>query len=45
MTLGGTTTGTNAGSYTATFTLTDTNLYTWADSTTTAAHNVTWSIG
>ena len=42
-TYGGTTSGTNAGSYTATFTLVDTSNYKWAD-TTTAARNVTWSI-
>ena len=42
MTLGGTTSGTNAGSYTATFTP-KTN-YKWSDGTS-AAKNVTWSIG
>ena len=42
MTLGGTTSGTNAGSYTATFTP-KTN-YKWSDGTT-AAKSVTWSIG
>jgi len=42
-TYGGTTSGTNAGSYTATFTLVNTSNYKWAD-TTAAARNVTWSI-
>lgn len=42
MTIGGTTKGTNAGSYTATFT--PTANYRWSDGTTTAK-NVTWSIG
>ena len=42
MTLGGTTSGTNAGSYTATFTP-KTN-YKWSDGTT-AAKSVTWKIG
>lgn len=41
MTLGGTTTGTNAGNYTATFT--PTVNYRWSDGSTTAK-NVTWSI-
>ena len=46
MTLGGTTSGTNAGSYTAKFTLkTATNYtYKWSDGTT-AAKSVTWTIG
>jgi len=43
MTIGGTTTGTNAGTYGATFTLKDTN-YQWADGTTTVK-NVDWTIG
>lgn len=42
MTLGGTTSGVNAGSYTATFT--PTYQYQWPDGTTTAK-NVTWTIG
>lgn len=42
MTLGGTTSGTNAGDYTATFT--PKANYMWVD-TTTAAKNATWSIG
>ena len=42
MTIGGTTKGTNAGSYTATFT--PTTNYRWSDGTTTAK-SVTWSIG
>ena len=42
MTIGGTTNGTNAGSYTATFT--PTTDYRWSDGTTTAK-SVTWSIG
>ena len=42
MTIGGTTTGTNAGSYTATFT--PTANYRWADGSTTAKE-VTWTIG
>lgn len=42
MTIGGTTKGTNAGSYTATFT--PTTNYRWSDGTTTAKE-VTWSIG
>ena len=42
LTLGGTTTGTNAGSYTATFT--PTANYRWSDGTTTAK-SVAWSIG
>lgn len=41
MTIGGTTKGTNAGSYTATFT--PTTNYRWSDGTTTAK-SVTWSI-
>lgn len=44
MTLGGTTSGTNAGSYNATFTLKDTALYCWPDGTLTAK-TVAWSIG
>ena len=43
-TKGGTLSGTNVASYTATFTLVDTSLYVWADGTTSATHNVTWSI-
>lgn len=42
LTIGGTTTGTNAGSYTATFTPKEG--YEWADGTTTAK-SVTWTIG
>ena len=42
MTIGGTTKGTNAGSYTATFT--PTTNYRWSDGTTTAKE-VAWSIG
>lgn len=42
MTLGGTTSGTNAGNYNATFTPTDD--YRWSDGTTTAK-TVAWSIG
>ena len=42
LTIGGTTTGTNAGSYTATFT--PTANYRWSDGTTTAK-SVAWSIG
>lgn len=45
MTLGGTTTGTNVGTYNATFTLKDASNTKWADGTTTAAHNVPWTIG
>ena len=41
LTIGGTTSGTNAGSYTATFT--PTSNYKWSDNTT-AAKSVTWSI-
>lgn len=44
MTLGGATSGTNAGSYNATFTLKDTALYCWPDGTLTAK-TVAWSIG
>ena len=44
MTLGGVTSGTNAGSYNATFTLKDTALYCWTDGTLTAK-TVAWSIG
>lgn len=42
LTIGGTTTGTNAGSYTATFT--PKSNYRWSDGTTTAK-SVSWSIG
>lgn len=44
MTLGGTTSGTGAGSYSASFTIKNTALYCWPDGTT-AAKTVTWSIG
>ena len=44
MTLGGATSGTNAGSYNATFTLKNTALYCWPDGTLTAK-TVAWSIG
>ena len=44
MTLGGVTTGTNAGSYNATFTLKDTVGTQWTDGTT-EPKTVTWSIG
>jgi hypothetical protein len=44
MKLGGTTSGTNAGSYIATFTLKSTDLYEWADNTSGETHNVTWTI-
>ena len=44
MTLGGTTSGTNAGSYNATFALKDTALYCWPDDDT-APKTVAWSIG
>lgn len=43
MTLGGTTSGTNAGSYNATFELSDTSLYQWSDGTT-GRKTVQWSI-
>ena len=43
MTLGGTTSGTNAGSYNATFALKDTALYCWPDDDT-APKTVAWSI-
>ena len=43
MTLGGVTSGTNAGSYNATFTIKDTALYCWPDGST-AAKTVAWSI-
>lgn len=43
MTLGGATSGTNAGGYNATFTLKDTSLYCWPDGTLTAKM-VAWSI-
>ena len=44
MTLGGVTSGTNAGSYNATFTIKDTALYCWPDGST-AAKTVAWTIG
>ena len=44
MTLGGTTSGANAGSYNATFTLKNTDLYCWSDGSLTAK-TVSWSIG
>ena len=44
MTLGGTTSGTNAGNYSAKFTLKDTALYQWADGST-APKTVSWKIG
>lgn len=44
MTIGGTASAVNAGSYTATFTLKDTARCQWADGTT-AVKSVTWSIG
>lgn len=44
MTLGGTTSATNAGYYSATFTLSNTALYQWADGTT-APKTVSWRIG
>ncbi len=44
MTLGGVTSGTNAGSYNATFTINDTSIYCWPDGSTTAK-TVAWSIG
>ena len=44
MTLGGTTSGTNATSYNATFTLKDTTNTQWSDGTT-AAKTVAWTIG
>lgn len=43
MTLGGVTSGTNAGSYNATFTIKNTDLYCWPDGST-AAKTVAWSI-
>lgn len=43
MTIDGSTTGTNAGSYTATFTLKNTNNYQWSDGTT-SIKSVTWQI-
>lgn len=43
MTLGGATSGTNAGSYNVTFTIKNTALYCWPDGSTTAK-TVTWSI-
>ena len=44
MTIGGTTKGTNAGSYNATFTLKNTTNYQWSDKTT-EAKTVAWKIG
>lgn len=44
MTISGDTSGTNAGTYTATFALKDKVNYTWADGTT-ADKSVTWTIG
>ena len=44
MTLSGVTFGTNAGSYNATFTIKNTDLYCWPDGST-AAKTVAWSIG
>lgn len=44
MTLGGETSGTDAGSYNATFTLRDTDRYEWADGAT-GVQTVAWSIG
>lgn len=44
MELGGVTSGTNAGSYNATFTIKDTALYCWPDGST-AAKTVAWIIG
>ena len=44
MTMAGTTSGTNAGSYTATFTPTPEDYYKWSDGTS-GAKNVTWKIG
>lgn len=44
MTLGGVTSGTNAGSYNATFTIKDTALYCWTDDDT-EPKTVAWSIG
>lgn len=44
MTLSGTTSAINAGSYSAIFTLMNTDFYQWADGTL-AAKNITWSIG
>lgn len=44
MILGGATSGTDAGSYNATFTLRDTDRYEWADGTT-GVQTVAWSIG
>lgn len=43
MTLGGVTSGMNAGSYNATFTINDTSMYCWPDGST-AAKTVAWSI-
>lgn len=43
MSLGGTTSGTNAGSYNATFT--PTGFYTWADTKDQSAKTVAWTIG
>ena len=44
MTLGGVTSGTNAGSYNATFTIKNTALYCWPDGSTTP-RTVAWNIG
>ena len=44
MSISGTTSGTNAGSYTATFTLVNTDWYQWSDGTT-ATKSIAWSIG
>jgi hypothetical protein len=44
MSIGGTTSAANAGSYTATFTIKDTAAYQWSDNTT-DAKSVTWTIG
>lgn len=44
LTLGGVTSGTNAGSYNATFTIKDTALYCWPDGST-AVKTVAWTIG
>lgn len=43
MTISGDTSGTNAGDYSTTFTLKDTNKYQWSDGTT-AAKTINWSI-
>ena len=44
ITIGGDQKGTNAGDYTATFTLKDPSNTKWADGTQTPAHNATWTI-